>query len=218
MSLNFTALGFDQDLFTDANTAIHLILFLTFTLPTIILNLLCIVAAPCAKKINWQMVVMIINLLPAETVRQFGTSVDYIGYPLRSASKNSKANNIACNINTAFESISFLVNNFAIVLYAIVVYIYIKYGIKKAKWRFILSYIVISWTLSIFVGILIATRVVDTGAESVDGFCIINVTTSRPSSLIMPVVILLTLIITLCIVLVLSILTYCYHEEEHSRR
>ena len=213
MLFNFTALGIDPNYFINVNSIIHITMFITLTLPALILNLLCLCVLPIAKNLNWKMGVVVANLFLAEIVRLIGSTVDYLGYNYRAHFRDSDEADIMCNVYTALQVVSFLANIAATTIFSIVVHYFVKYGIKKVKWYALLGFIGTSWTFAIIVGVLTATKVVHTGTFSEDGFCVCNLSMSCPATLIMPILILISNFISTPIVLALGIRTYYYAKN-----
>ena len=199
MSFNIT--GFKPDVFAAFNSAINIGVFLTLTVPKLVLNVLCIVALLFAKTLNRKIKVTLINIFVAETVFSIGLSVKYIGYPIRVS--NVDASGISCDIRVGFLFTGYLTNATAITLYAITVYLFIKYGKKKMKMCVIALSIAISWTVFSVIGIIVASPAVTVS----NGFCVIEGGGEPSLSSIPPAIAALVLLVSVCLVTTFGVLT-----------
>ena len=202
MSFNIT--GFKPDVFAAFNSAIHIGVFLTLTVPKLVLNVLCIVALLFAKTLNRKIKVTLINIFVAETVFSIGLSVKYIGYPIRVS--NVDASGISCDIRVGFLFTGYLTNATAITLYAITVYLFIKYGWKKVKMCVTALAIVVSWTVFSVIGIIVASPAVTVSFNS-NGFCVIEGGGELSLSSVLPAIAALALLVSVCLVTTFGVLT-----------
>ena len=202
MSFNIT--GFKPDVFAAFNSAINIGVFLTLTVPKLVLNVLCIVALLLAKTLNRKIKVTLINIFVAETVFSIGLSVKYIGYPIRVS--NVDASGISCDIRLGFLFTGYLTNATAITLYAITVYLFIKYGKKKMKMCVIALSIAISWTVFSVIGIIVASPAVTVSFNS-NGFCVIEGGGEPSLSSVPPAIAALVLLVSVCLVTTFGVLT-----------
>lgn len=123
MAFNFTASGFDIDIFFPVNLVLNGFLILVVA-STIVLAALCVIALLLAKTIKWQIKAI---FLAADLQTEVGAFVTYVGYPIR-VTLNS--NVITCNIANGFFTMGFVASLTATTLYGIAVYIFIKHGIS----------------------------------------------------------------------------------------
>ena len=167
MSRPHNITGIDPDLFAAINSTIHLGIFLLLTLPAIILNAVCIVALLLAKTIDWKIRAAIINIFAAETLNSLGTGLLYVSYPIRVT--NNDASAASCTTALAISALGYNSDLLAIALYAIAVYIFIKYNIRKLKWSAIATAITISWGVC-FISSVMFGRTLSLAVDN--GFCV----------------------------------------------
>ena len=213
MAFNLTALGFDQDVFTTTNSVLHILTYLTVALPACVLIVVCIVILLFAKTVNWQLRMVLINIFVAEFLRPFGQSFDYLGYPSRAShSINTEGRHFSCTVDVAFRVFGFLSNQTAVALYAVVLYVYIKYGsLKKFKLCILICFMVISWVVYAFIFLLVVTEIWYVGALSRNSFCVFfHMMGGSISVTVIVVVISVELFFWLIVVYVFCLLTYCY--------
>ena len=201
--MSFNVTGFKPYVFATFNSAIHIGVFLTLTVPKLVLNVLCIVALLFAKT-NRKIKVTLINIFAAETVFSIGLSVKYIGYPIRVS--NVDASGISCDIRLGFLFTGYLTNATAITLYAITVYLFIKYGWKKVKMCVIALAIAVSWTVFSVIGIIMASPAVIVSFNS-NGFCVIEGGGELSLSSVFPAIAALALLVSACLVTTFGVLT-----------
>ena len=206
MSFNIT--GFKPDIFFAFNTAIHITLFAVLALPAVLLHALIIVGLLLAKDIKWQIKTTLINIFIAQFVTTVGTSFYYIGYPIRAKT----ANPVSCDIGLGLLMTGFLSDVSATALYAITVFLFIKYGPKKMKWYVLVIYIAVSWTVYSIFGLLIATRA-GGGAISSNGFCVYDESVDDSLPLVGEAAVGLVLFVNVCLVTIFGILTCCVRKN-----
>ena len=201
--------GTDSGLFSTVHSSVHLVLFLFITLPSIILVAVCIVALLMAKTIKLKMKVTIINIFAAETIASLGLAVLYIGYPIRVTGNDASA--ISCRIGAALIAIGFNADLLAIALYAVAVYIFMKYNIRKLKWYVIVTVITTSWVICFIMGVVVGSTM-DAAVDN--GFCVpSDQTVATESSAFLAINALLMLgCVTVLITLVILIL---YHARQN---
>lgn len=211
MSFNIT--GFDPNIFYAINSTLHIILFLVFHLPTFILNILCVVALVLAKALNWQIRATLANILTAEIVISIGISFFYVGYPIRVSSGDDF--NYSCTIGLGIVILGFLANTTAVSLYAITVYIFMKYGPSKLKWYIMAAFATGPWIVFTVIGILLA---VQTSSSTVShGFCVYEEEQEplrEKQKYILFAIVGTVLLFSLCLVLIFGVLT-CLHVRKH---
>ena len=139
-----------------------------------------------------------------EFVTTVGASFYYIGYPIRAKT----ANPVSCDIGLGVLVTGFLSNTSATALYAITVFLFIKYGPKKMKLYVLVTYIVTSWTVSAILGLVFATSAVG-GAISSNGFCVYD----DESLPVGEAAVVLVLLVNLCLVTIFGVLTCCVRKN-----
>ena len=213
MSFNFTAFGFNSNTFFTVNSVLNIALLLIVAF-VIFLDVLCVIALLLAKTLKWQIRAVLINSITADLVSEVGTSILYIGYPLRA---NLVANVSSCRIADGFVTVGYLSTSAAEALYAIVVYTFIKYGIKRLKWYVIVIYISVSWVFHTTLGVLIPAEVIDFGnTVRYDSFCAYEPVFEDSFSLALSVSTTAETILGLSLVVTFCTLTYCYIKRNAS--
>jgi hypothetical protein len=182
------------------------------TLPSLILSMTCAVALSVAKDINWKIKVTIINIFAAEITVSLGLAILYIGYPVRVTGNDSLA--ITCYLSSGTIMTGFNANLLAITFFAISVYIFIKYNLKKLKWKVIIASIIASWAFCIMstVGVSIGIEI---GVEK--GFCIGTNKALPTNTAIFLGLNALLKFVTLGVVGTFVILTFCHARRNVSQ-
>ena len=161
-----------------------------------------------AKAISLKMRAVIINIFAAEIVYSLGVTFLYLGYPIRA--QNGKEDDISCLISGSFFSIGLNANLFATAFFAIMVYLFVKFGQKKLKWLIIAPFLVVSWIISIFLGLLFFANIFTINFVPINGFCVAVLEEMSALNLLVQVIRPLETIVCLIIVVTFSILTYWY--------
>ena len=205
MAFNLT--GIDMNLYFAVNTSVNILLFGLVVLPTLILCVLCVLALFLAEGLIWQMKVLLINLFAAEVCNWLGRSLLLVGFPVWASLELEV--DPACSVAISLFIVSTLQKMTATTLYAIMVYMFIKYNVKKLKWQVIVTYIAISWVVSL--GMSIIPYFPEFGLFNNNGFCDIDsesvlLNSSAP-------VILVLVFICVIIITTFTILTYCYTKK-----
>lgn len=206
MAFNLT--GTNVELYFSVNAAVHAGIFTFMALPTFLLCLLCVVALFFAEEINWPMRVLIINILAAEMIYWVAFAFQILGFLPRVFIGGGEGN-ISCLISICLAIVSSLLKFSAVALYSIKVYIFVKYGTKTLKWTVIIPYIAISWLVFPAIGIVPIFDRFDVSVSN--GFCISNLNSPLFQASIALTAIVIT--ISLCIIFVFSLLTYCYIKK-----
>ena len=200
MALNLS--GLDPDLYFNVNTSAQVGLFFIAVLPTLILCLLCVVALLFASSINWQMRVVLINIFAADICTWLGLTVLFLGFPLRASVR--MGGEWSCSVALSLFNVGPQQKFSITALYAIMVYVFIKYGPRKLKWYAIAPYIGITWVVAIAIGIF---PYFNRSLFNSQGFCRVRESTSvSPSSSILVGVI----VVFFSVIIVFSLLTGCY--------
>ena len=111
------------------------------------------IALILAKDINQQMRVLLINIFIAEVIFLIAGSGFFLGYPIKVYS-NGLNKVLLCKINYHIFIIGDLAKFTTLALYAIMVYIFVKYRDNKLKWKIIIPFLVMTWSASIIAGLL----------------------------------------------------------------
>ena len=151
MAINFTEVN--EELFFIISTVINISIFVVFALPALIMCLLCVVALFIAdRSINWPMRVTIINLFAAEVCTWLSLTLLLLGFPARERLRVN-SNISSCNFVISLFIFTAMQRYSATTLYAIMVYIFLKHGVKKMKWYVIIPYIAISSIINLTVAL-----------------------------------------------------------------
>lgn len=152
-SMNITT--FRRDLYT----GFELILYFGCTLPTTFLSATTIVALLVAKNMNKKIRVILINIFVAEIVLSLRLSATFLGYPIRQLFGLGEDFPIGlCNVQVSFGIIGVLSKVGSITFYALMVYVFIKYNIKKVKWYMLVIPLIVIWAISIGFSLPVAVR------------------------------------------------------------
>ena len=165
MAINLTS--FDDSVIYIINPAVSISYFVFLCLPAIILFLLCVVALLLTKTININLRVILLNVFAAEISLLLGVTVLFLGHPARV--QDEETVNYSCNFLLSAIFCGGIAKHPANSLYAIVVYIYIKYGLKKVKWYIIVLSIALTWVISLSVSLIPYTS--SFNIVSNHGFC-----------------------------------------------
>lgn len=149
MASNFTDA---EELYFSFNTAVNVSLFCTIIVPALTLHLLCVLALRFADAINWPVRVLLINTFMPDICMWIGLTVLLLGYPVRASIPGE--GDFSCNSFVGFIFVGVAQKYFSIALYAIAVYVFLKYGVQKLKWYYITQYLVLSWIVSVVIGLL----------------------------------------------------------------
>lgn len=136
-----------MDLYITVNSVVNSLIFFFLALPGFILCVLCVVGLLLAQNMKWQMLVLLVNIFAVEVCFWLAVSVAFIGFPFRAY--NIVENDFSCNVGTSLFFVNQLQKFTSIAIYAIMVYFFMKDGIKKVKWYAFLPYIVISWVVAL---------------------------------------------------------------------
>ena len=140
----------DKELIFILTTAIYTTLSITVVIPFLFLTVLCIAALCLAKSINLQTRTLLINIFVVDLLAWVLSANQFLGYPGRVFSKSF----ISCHVVSSLSVIIGMQAYTSPALYAIMVYFFVKDGVDPTKWRIIIPYIVVSWAISITLGIL----------------------------------------------------------------
>ena len=204
MAFNLT--GIDQGLFFIGNTIANIGLFVISALPMIILCGVCVAALFFAKDINWPIRVLIINIFFAEACSWLGLTLRFLAYAPRAKLRGAL---VICKVVLNFTITGATQKFFATALYAIMVYIFVRFGIKKLKWKIIIPCIALSWLYCILFGMIVYFNAF--GLFESSGFCDTN--PGLPLFRVSLVISIVTSIGLLSTTIVFSIMTYVYIKK-----
>ena len=164
----FNSSDIDASLYFNYNLMISLALFTLVIIPPLVLSLLCIVGLISTKEINAKIRFSLINLFAGELLRCSAFSFFYLGVPVRLLYEED----VSCKIFVGLFYVAAGQKITSDTLYAIIVSVFIIWGKKTMKWYIIFSFVVISWIISIAMGIIPFLEDVQT--SNIKGFCKTN--------------------------------------------
>ena len=144
---NFTGVGIDSDVYITVNSALHVGLFVAIIAPALVLCVVCAMAIVTTPDINWQMRVLLFNIFSVEVCNWLAFSVEFLGFPSRALNEDDTL--YSCRIFLSLLITSTIQKYFAISFYSIMVYLFLKYGVKKLNLCAIISFVVVTWAFSI---------------------------------------------------------------------
>lgn len=124
--MEFNLTGAEKDLFFIVGTSVNLGLFFVFTLPALILCLLCVLALFFANGINWPMRVILINIFTVEICTWLSLALLLVRFPARD--RIQIEGDFSCSVVISLFILTAVQRYSATALYAIMVFIFIKYG------------------------------------------------------------------------------------------
>jgi hypothetical protein len=202
-AINLT--GFDEGVITVVNPAISVSYFAFLVLPALLLALLCVVALLLSRIIDTNIRVLLINIFATDLTTLLGNLVVFLSHPAE-VSKNMEDTSYSCKFAFSAIFVAGVAMLPATCLYAVVVYIYVKYGMKKVKLYMIIPPIIVIWVVAFLFGVISYTNVFN--AFSNRGICDSD---SIPLiSTLSVIIISSTTVIFLSIQVVFGVLTFCY--------
>ena len=157
MELNIT--GVDNQLYYDVIVALNVCFFIFLSLLPLLLCVLVILALVLAKTINIKIRVNLINVFAVEVVCWTFYGIFYLAWIVWMNYNET----ISCKLIHVGYLIVRVQKCSSGNLYAINIFLFIKYGEKKLKWCVIIPYIVLSW----FVILIISKKVLIKKLKSV---------------------------------------------------
>ena len=164
------------------------IVFALITLPAAILSLLSIVALFMAEKIDWNLKIILINIFTAEFIASIGSTLVFIGYPLRMLFEVSdiRQHPFPCSFLVGIMIAGETANVSSYAFYSIMVFVFLKKNINKVKVYVMTIPCLFIWLPSLFWGSTIFsyifTRSFPINAVLVNkGFCTFVLTTQSNS-------------------------------------
>ena len=205
MAFNLT--GIDEDSYFIVSSAVNVSLFFTTILIPLLLCLLCVVALALATAINLKVKVLLMNIFAVEVCSWLRYTVFYLGFPARIL---QLPGDYSCHVFYSLFTTVLQQKFTATAFYAIMVFVFIKYGEKKLKWRVIIPMITLSWIVTIATSGTLPYAS-DYGHQTINGFCILNPSSSAFigfMSVIMAIV-----VICLIITAIFCILIFVYIKK-----
>ena len=161
----------------DIYNGYHLIPYLGLVAPALVLSILTTLALLLAGDMNKKIRTLLINIFVAEIVLCLRLSANFLAYPIRQLFDIGDTALVSlCRFQVSVGIIAVLSKVGSITLYAVMVYVFIKFGIKKVKWFILAIPIVVIWVISVGFCITAAVRPRDTSDNAVvfEGFCLEN--------------------------------------------
>lgn len=140
----------EKELIFILTTTVYTAFSIAAVIPLLILTLLCIMALFLARVINLKIRMLLINILAVEFLVWFAGAFFFLGYPKRDSSRSLTS----CRFINSLYIITGLQKYAAVSLFATVVYYFIKDGVDRIKWYFIVPVIAGSWGVSIGLGVM----------------------------------------------------------------
>ena len=194
----------DRNLFLIANSAICTALVLLVVVPTLLLNVMCVLALIAENTVSKRVKALLINIFTAEICHWLRDISYYIFFPLRFTFPDLS---IVCSVQVSIAIVSGIQRFIVTALYAIMVYIFVKGWEKNLRWAIIIPSIVVPWLVIISTfGILPYFDLF--GLSIRTGFC-----HNDSTSILFRVIISISVILSATcvgIILICSIFTYVY--------
>ena len=132
------------------------IVFALITVLAAILSLLSISALFIAKKIDWNLRIILINLFSAELMSSIGYILTFMGYPLRRLFEVSdiSQHQFSCSLSLAILVIGEATKVGSYTFYSIMVYVFMKKNISRLKVYIMVIPCLIIWLPSLALGSL----------------------------------------------------------------
>ena len=173
MVLNIT--GVDIQLYYDVIVALNVCFFIFLSLLPLLLCVLVILALVLAKTINIKIRVLLINVFAVEVISRISYALVYLGWIVRLHYNET----ISCKVLYIAYIMVNLLKSSSGTLYAINIFLFIKYGEKKLKWSIIIPCIAISWVMiSVISIILVLVLPPDSVLYSGFGSCYLRIESS----------------------------------------
>ena len=120
-----------------------------------------------ARDLVWQVKMLLINIFAVEICNWLGQAILFVGFPVRQSLELEA--DPACGVAVSLFIVTALQKMSATAIYAIMVYVFLKYGVKKLKWQVICTCIAVSWVVSLGMGTL--PNLPEFGLFNNNGFC-----------------------------------------------
>ena len=161
----FNISDIDASSYFNYNVAISVSLFMFVIIPQITLSIICIVGMISTKELNRKIQVSLINVFVSDLLRCCGYCIFYLGVPVRLIHEED----VSCKLYVSCMFVTGVQKCTSDTLYAIIVTVSIKYGEKNIKWYMVTLFMVMSWIISIAMGII--PYLDDFHASNDNGFC-----------------------------------------------
>ena len=162
----FNLSGVDADQYFVNTLAANISLFVVLVLPSLLLCILCALALIFSKEINKKIRLLLVNIFAAEICKWMAYTVFYLTWPVRLLYQDD----FTCKLFFSLYAAATVQTFMAGALYAINVYIFIKHGKKKLKWRVVIPLAAISWIVTF---VFAAMPYIEKKITS-NGFCVSN--------------------------------------------
>ena len=144
MAFNITSvIDINLDAYITGNSVAIVAWFMFMALPALILCLLCMLAL-CFATVNLKIKIALMNVLVSEVALMVSLSVRQLGFLARSRIPTKK---ISCSSSISGTAFSGVVRFSAIALYSVMVYVILKYGVSRFKYRYMIPYNIVSWVI-----------------------------------------------------------------------
>jgi hypothetical protein len=185
--------------------------FCILVLPALLLDLLCVLALLFSRTIDTKIRVLLGNIFAADVMTLFGDLVIFLSHPVEVNKHMDTSHSCEFGFSAVFTSGAVKLPTTS--LYAIVVYIYVKYSIKIVKLHMVIIPIIITWIIASVVGVMPYTSAFNVFSNR--GIC-----SSDPFPLIHTLsltVLSLNIVVSLSIQVVFGVLTFCYVKRNTSQ-
>lgn len=168
---NLTSSASEQ--FLAIHSSLAILIFVIFYTSSLTLDVLYVVALVRAKDIRLKMKVLLINNLAPDLIVIVTVFVYLVLQPVRAYENNASFRKVSCLIYYSLQAANQDGSILAPLLFAVSVYVCVKCSIKKLKWSVILTYISVSWSVTI--AHAASTFLRPQGVGSANGFCTLDV-------------------------------------------
>ena len=203
--LNLT--GIDIDLYFTVGSAVYGLLLFRIVIPALVLISIVVCAILLAKELCGQMKTLLINIFAGEACIWLVVALFCIEFI--TDTQLDLTMDIFCGTIISLYFVGTLQIFSGTSLYAIMVYIFIKYGSGKLKWKVIVAYIAVSWVVALAVSTL--PYIPTYGWFVNNGYCDVPVESVLHASISAVIVVLG--FVNLVLIITFTTLTYCYIKK-----
>ena len=203
--LNLT--GIDIDLYFTVGSAVYGLLLFGIVIPALVLISIVVCAILLAKELCGQMKALLINIFAGEVCIWLLLALFCIEFI--TDTQLDLTMDIFCGTIISLYFVGTLQISSGTSLYAIMVYMYIKYGLAKVKWKAIISYFIVSWVVALAVSTL--PYIPTYGWFVNNGYCDVPVESVLHVSISAVIVVLG--FVNLVLIITFTALTYCYIKK-----
>ena len=208
MDLNIT--GVDNQLYYDVNVALNVCFFIFLSLLPLLLCVLVILALVLAKTINIKIRVLLINIFAVEILGRIIYAIYFLGWIVRLNYNEI----ISCKLFYIAYIVASVQKCTCGTLYAINIFLFIKYGEKKLKWSVIIPSIVLSWVMISIISIILVLVLPPDSVRYSFGSCYLRIVSSPLIPTIL-VVLIAQSFVFMIIQIVMAIVT-CVYIKKHT--